>query len=103
LSLNVSREILQQNRQIQAIRKHLVRRVLAALKDMKTSSGDKYKSFWGEFGAVFKEGLLGFEEGAERVLELVLAASTYVPAGLTSLADYVARMKEGQEAIYYMT
>ncbi len=103
LSLNVSREILQQNRQIQAIRKHLVRRVLAALKEMKESNADKYTTFWGEFGAVVKEGLLAFEEGAERVLELVLAPSTYVPAGLTSLGDYVARMKEGQEAIYYMT
>jgi len=103
LSLNVSREILQQNRQIQAIRKHLVRRVLAALKEMKESNADKYGTFWAEFGAVMKEGLLGFEEGAERVLELVMAPSTYVPAGLTSLGDYVARMKEGQEAIYYMT
>src|SRR5438552_8651253 len=103
LSLNVSREILQQNRQIQAIRKYLVRRVLAALKDMKESSADKYRTFWTEFGAVLKEGLLGFEEGAERVLELVLAPSTYVPAGLTSLGDHVARMKDGQEAIYYMT
>jgi molecular chaperone HtpG len=70
---------------------------------MKESNADKYKTFWGEFGAVVKEGLLAFEEGAERVLELVLAPSTYVPAGLTSLGDYVARMKEGQEAIYYMT
>jgi len=103
LSLNVSREILQQNRQIQAIRKHLVRRVLAVLKEMKESNADKYGTFWAEFGAVMKEGLLGFEEGAERVLELVMAPSTYVPAGLTSLGDYVARMKEGQEAIYYMT
>jgi len=103
LSLNVSREILQQNRQIQAIRKYLVRRVLAALKDMKESNADKYRTFWAEFGAVLKEGLLGFEEGAERVLELVMAPSTYVPTGLTSLGDYVARMKEGQEAIYYMT
>jgi molecular chaperone HtpG len=103
LSLNVSREILQQNRQIQAIRKYLVRRVLAALKDMKESSADKYRTFWGEFGAVLKEGLLGFEEGADRILELVLAPSTYVPTGLTSLGDYIARMKDGQEAIYYMT
>jgi len=103
LSLNVSREILQQNRQIQAIRKHLVRRVLAALKEMKESSADKYRTFWAEFGAVLKEGLLAFEEGTERVLELAMAPSTYVPAGLTSLGDYVARMKEGQDAIYYMT
>ena len=103
LSLNISREILQQNRQIQAIRKHLVRRVLGALKDMKESNADKYRTFWAEFGAVVKEGLLAFEEGAERVLELVMAPSTYVPAGLTSLGDYVSRIKDGQEAIYYMT
>jgi molecular chaperone HtpG len=103
LSLNVSREILQQDRQIQAIRKHLVRRVLAALKDMKESDAEKYRTFWKEFGAVVKEGMLGFEEGHEKILELVLAPSTFAPEGLTSLGDYVARMKEGQEAIYYMT
>ena len=103
LSLNVSREILQQDRQIQAIRRHLVRRVLGALKDMKDSDADKYRTFWTEFGAVVKEGLLGFEEGQERVLELVMAPSTYVAGGVTSLGDYVSRMKEGQEAIYYMT
>jgi molecular chaperone HtpG len=103
LSLNVSREILQQDRQIQAIRKHLVRRVLGALKEMKEGDADKYRTFWTEFGAVLKEGLIAFDEGHERVLELVLAPSTFAPAGLTSLGDYVARMKEGQDAIYYMT
>jgi molecular chaperone HtpG len=103
LSLNISREILQQNRQIQAIRKHLVRRVLGALKDMKESNAEKYRTFWAEFGAVVKEGMLAFDEGQERVLELLLAPSTYVPGGLTSLGDYVSRLKEGQEAIYYMT
>jgi molecular chaperone HtpG len=103
LSLNVSREILQQDRQIQAIRRHLVRRVLGALKEMKEGDADKYRTFWGEFGAVLKEGLIAFEEGQERLLELLLAPSTYVPAGLTSLGDYVSRMKDGQDAIYYMT
>lgn len=103
LSLNVSREILQQDRQIQAIRKHLVRRVLGALREMKEGDPDKYRTFWKEFGAVLKEGMLAFEEGHDRILELVLAASTFAPAGLTSLGDYVSRMKEGQEAIYYMT
>jgi molecular chaperone HtpG len=103
LSLNVSREILQQDRQIQAIRKHLVRRVLGALKEMKDGDADKYRTFWTEFGAVLKEGLIAFDEGHERILELVLAPSTFAPAGLTSLGDYVSRMKEGQEAIYYMT
>jgi molecular chaperone HtpG len=103
LSLNVSREILQQDRQIQAIRKHLVRRVLGALKEMKEGDADKYRTFWREFGAVLKEGMLAFDEGHDRILELVLAPSTFAPAGLTSLGDYASRMKEGQEAIYYMT
>src|SRR4030095_13023843 len=103
LSLNVSREILQKDRQIQAIRKHLARRLLGALKEMKEQRADKYRTFWPEFGAVLKEGLLGFEDNQDRILDVVLAASTAAPAELTSLAGYVSRMKEGQEAIYYMT
>ena len=98
LSLNVSREILQKDRQIQAIRKHLTRRLLAALKDLPR---EPYVKFWPEFGAVLKEGLIGFDENQDRILELVMAQST--SEGLTSLADYVTRMKEGQDAIYYMT
>ena len=103
LSLNVSREILQKDRQIQAIRKHLARRLVGALKEMKEQRADKYRTFWPEFGAVLKEGLLGLEDNQDRILDVVLAASTAAPAELTSLADYVSRMKEGQEAIYYMT
>ncbi len=102
LSLNVSREILQKDRQIQAIRKYLVRRLLAALKEMREQRAERYRTFWVEFGAVLKEGLLGLEEEPERLLELVLAASTEGPA-LTSLGEYVARMKTGQAAIYYLT
>jgi molecular chaperone HtpG len=102
LSLNVSREILQKDRQVQAIRKYLVRRLLAALKEMKEQRTEKYRTFWTEFGAVLKEGLLGFDEGQDKLLELVLAASTDGPA-LTGLAEYVGRMKEGQPAIYYLT
>jgi molecular chaperone HtpG len=98
LSLNVSREILQKDRQIQAIRKHLTRRLLGALKDLPR---EQYVQFWPEFGAVLKEGLIGFDENQDRILELVMAQST--SEGLASLADYVARMKEGQDAIYYMT
>src|SRR5215475_7529415 len=97
LSLNVSREILQKDRQMQAIRKHLARRVLGALKDMPR---EKYVKFWPEFGAVLKEGLIGLDENQERILELVLTPSTN--GELTSLADYVGRMKDGQDAIYYM-
>jgi molecular chaperone HtpG len=105
LSLNVSREILQKDRQIQAIRKHLARRLLGTLKEMKEQRAERYRTFWPEFGAVLKEGLLGFEESQDRILELVLAPSTSgaAPDELTSLAEYVGRMKEGQEEIYYMT
>jgi molecular chaperone HtpG len=102
LSLNVSREILQQDRQIQAIRRHLVRRLLGALKEMKDERSDKYRTCWAEFGAVLKEGLLGFDDNQERILELVLAPSTSSTTEPTSLGDYVGRMVEGQPAIYYM-
>ena len=101
LPLNVSRELLQKNRQIQAIRKYLVRRLLAAFKEMKEQRVERYRTLWAEFGAVLKEGLLGLEEEPDRLLELVLAASTDGPA-LTSLGEYVTRMKSGQPAIYYL-
>jgi molecular chaperone HtpG len=102
LSLNISREILQKDRQVQAIRKHLVRRILGALKEMKEQRPDNYRTVWSEFGAVVKEGLMAFEDGQDKLLELVMAPST---AGATpvSLGDYVKRMKDGQPAIYYLT
>ena len=102
LSLNVSREILQKDRQVQAIRKYLVRRILGALKEMKEQRPETYQTFWTEFGAVLKEGLVAFEEGHDKLLELVLAPSTDGPTP-TSLGDYVTRMKEGQPAVYYVT
>ena len=102
LSLNVSREILQKDRQVQAIKKHLVRRILSALKEMREQRPEKYGTFWTEFGAVLKEGLVGFEEGHDKLLELVMTPSTDGPAP-TSLGDYVKRMKEGQPAIYHVT
>jgi molecular chaperone HtpG len=79
-----------------------VRRLLAALKEMKEERADRYRTFWAEFGAVLKEGLLGLEEDQDKLLELVLAASTEGPV-LVSLGEYVGRMKEGQPAIYYLT
>jgi molecular chaperone HtpG len=103
LSLNVSREILQQNRQIQAIRRHLVRRLLGALKEMKDERPDRYRAFWAEFGPVLKEGLLGLDDSQEQILALVLAPSTHGAAEPTSLDAYLGRMKEGQPGIYYMT
>jgi molecular chaperone HtpG len=103
LSLNVSREMLQKDRQIQAIRKHLVRRILGALEDLVTGGRVRYTEFWREFGPVLKEGLLSLDEERDKLLDLVLAPSTRDPQELTTLAEYVERMKEGQEAIYYMT
>ncbi|MFI6870990.1 molecular chaperone HtpG [Nocardia sp. NPDC050406] len=109
LSLNVSREILQQDRQIRAIRKRLVKKVLSTVKDMKTAAssedGDttKYDTFWKEFGRVLKEGLLSDQDNRETILGVASFASTHSETELTSLAEYVERMKDGQEAIYYLT
>ena len=101
LSLNVSRELLQKDRQIQAIRRHLVRRLLATLEEMLRDRRERYAEFWAEFGTVLKEGLLSFDDGADKLLDLVLAASTREGSALTTLGEYVGRMKDGQDAIYY--
>src|SRR5262249_29977162 len=82
--------------------KFLVRRVLGTLKEMKEQRPERYQTFWTEFGAVLKEGLVTFEDGQDKILELILASSTDGPSP-TSLGDYVKRMKEGQPAIYYVT
>ncbi|MEO8213412.1 MAG: molecular chaperone HtpG, partial [Myxococcales bacterium] len=104
LSLNVSREILQKDRQIQVIRKQLVKKVLGALEDMKRDAAAEYQAFWEDFGPVIKEGLLAYDASdKDKLLELVMVPSTAHPTQLTSLADYVGRMKEGQDAIYYLT
>lgn len=103
LSLNVSRETLQKDRQIQAIKKHLVRRVLDTLRGLRDGKAEAYGRFWKEFGPVLKEGLVAWEEPHDRLLELVLAPSTHHASEATSLVDYAGRMKEGQVAIYYMT
>ncbi|MEU2337659.1 molecular chaperone HtpG [Streptomyces sp. NPDC006654] len=103
LSLNISREILQHDRQIQGVRRHLVKKVLRAVKDMQTSNSEGYEAFWGQFGRVLKEGLIEDRDNTDALLELVSAASTNDPEKTTTLREYVARMKEGQEAIYYLT
>ncbi|MCA9727500.1 MAG: molecular chaperone HtpG [Candidatus Eisenbacteria bacterium] len=151
LSLNISREILQQDRQITLMRKRLEKKVLGTLEELKEAwrkasdgaataesvaadsqavdeaetagdtdggakadadstdgSGDttaetpKFLTFWNEFGKVLKEGAYRGGEHQERILSLCLVASTHGP-GYTTLADYVGRMKEGQEKIYYLT
>jgi molecular chaperone HtpG len=103
LSLNVSREILQQDRQIQAIRKRLVRKVLGTIKDLRTKRPETYATFWEQFGRALKEGLLTDTDNRETILACCSFASTQDSSALTTLADYVARMKEGQEQIYVLT
>jgi molecular chaperone HtpG len=102
LSLNVSREMLQQDRQIQTIRKHLIKKVLDRLKELAKDDAEKYETFWLEFGPVVKEGLLDFEEKRDRILDLVLAPSSVDDLKQTSLSDYKKRMSPEQEAIYFI-
>jgi len=103
LSLNVSREMLQQNRQIQRMRNGIVGKVLDTLKDMRENEDENYHTFWGEFGRVLKEGLFQDAEKRATLFELMLCASTNSETDLTSLRDYVTRMKPEQNTIYYMT
>jgi molecular chaperone HtpG len=103
LSLNVSREILQQDRQIQMMRRRLVKKVLSTVKDMMTDNVDRYKTFWKEFGRAVKEGLLNDFENREAILDIASFASTYHAENLTTLRQYLERMKEGQRHIYFMT
>ena len=103
LSLNVSREMLQSNAQIEVIRKHLVKKVLDALKELKDGDREKYRGFWAQFGPVIKEGLLDPSQKRERILDLVLCESTAEESGVTSLAEVVSRMPEDQQSIYYLT
>jgi molecular chaperone HtpG len=103
LSLNVSRETLQQDRQIQLMRRRLVKKVLSTVKDMMTGNTEAYKTFWKEFGRPVKEGLLNDFENQDSILEIASFASTHDAEQLTTLRQYLERMKEGQEHIYYMT
>jgi molecular chaperone HtpG len=102
LPLNVSRELLQESRDVKTIREGATKRVLSMLEDLAENQKEKYASFWKEFGAVLKEGVGEDHANAERLAKLLRFASTQADAGV-SFADYVARMKEGQESIYYVT
>ncbi|MEO3748027.1 molecular chaperone HtpG [Plantactinospora sp. B5E13] len=103
LSLNISREILQQDRHIQLMRRRLVKKVLSTVKDLQANHAERYQTFWREFGRAVKEGLLGDFDNQNTILEISSFASTHDPEQLTTLAGYVERMKEGQTEIYYMT
>ncbi len=102
LPLNVSREVLQQNRQVRAIQKHLVKKIVDALLNLRKNRWDDYQIFWREFGPAVKEGLLMGPERNDKLLDLVVAESTK-DVGLRSLADYLADMPEGREQIYYLS
>jgi len=105
LPLNVSREILQQSRDVETIRNASVKRVLGLLEDLAANQTEQYATFWKEFGRVLKEGVVEDAANRDRIAKLMRCASTHadVAEQTVSLADYVGRMKEGQEAIYYVT
>jgi molecular chaperone HtpG len=106
LPLNVSRELLQESRDVKAIREGSTKRVLSMLEALADSENEaeraKYAAFWKEFGPVLKEGVGEDHANQERLAKLLRFASTQADEGV-SLADYVKRVKEGQEAIYYIT
>ncbi|MYS22301.1 molecular chaperone HtpG [Streptomyces sp. DvalAA-14] len=103
LSLNVSREILQQDRQIQLMHRRLTKKVLSTVKDMMTAAPERYATFWREFGRVLKEGLLSDFENRDTILGVSSFATTHDKDEPTTLAQYVARMKDGQDHIFYLT
>jgi molecular chaperone HtpG len=105
LPLNVSREILQESRDVEAIRKGCVNRVLGMIEDMAENQEDKFAVFWTEFGSVLKEGVGEDWSNKERIAKLLRFSSTADSGDkqVVALNDYVGRMKEGQDKIYYIT
>ena len=109
LPLNVSREILQESRDVKIIRESSTKRVLSMLEDLANSDDDvkkeKYRTFWTQFGQVLKEGVGEDQPNQERILKLLRFASTHTDSAdqTVSLAQYISRMKEGQDKIYYVT
>jgi molecular chaperone HtpG len=106
LPLNVSRELLQESRDVKAIREGSTKRVLGMLESLANSEDEaeraKYAAFWKDFGVVLKEGIGEDHANHERLTKLLRFTSTHADEGV-SLADYVGRMKEGQESIYVIT
>jgi molecular chaperone HtpG len=105
LPLNVSREFLQQNRAIDTIRSALVKKVLGDLKKTANKDSEKYAAFWNEFGKIMKEGVVDDHENKEKVAELLRFASTENKDDVqnVSLDDYISRMKDDQQDIYFVT
>jgi molecular chaperone HtpG len=105
LPLNVSREILQESRDVRMIREGSTKRILSMLEDMSDNDPQKYATFWTQFGQVFKEGVGEDSTNRERIAKLLRFASSANdgPEQNVSLADYVGRMKDKQDSIYYVT
>ncbi len=103
LPLNISRELLQENRQVQRMSKGIVGKVLVALKDLSEKEPEKYLTFWSAFGRIFKEGVFQDPENRDAILELARFNTTQQEGAPSSLAAYIERMKPGQEAVYYIT
>jgi molecular chaperone HtpG len=104
LPLNVSREILQENKLLEKIRAGAVKKVLGMFEDLaKSEDAAQYKTFWKEFGQVLKEGVIEDSKNRERIAKLLRFSSTSNDAQDVSLDEYIARMQEGQEKIYFIT
>ena len=105
LPLNVSRELLQESRDVKAIREGSTKRILSLLEDMAENKKEDYSTFWAEFGQVLKEGTGEDTANLERIAKLLRFASTKdgVDTQVVTLEEYVSRMKEGQDTIYYVT
>ncbi|MGF2944435.1 molecular chaperone HtpG [Mycobacterium sp. Lab-001] len=103
MSLNVSREILQQDRQVNAIRRRLTKKILSTIKDLQSERPDDYRTLWNQFGRAIKEGLLSDADNRETLLGVCSFASTHSEEEATTLAEYVERMKDGQTQIFYAT
>ena len=102
LPLNVSRELLQHDGRIVQMRRWITRKVIDHLQSMKQKDDSKYQRFWAEFGRLLKEGVAADADHRDRIVPLLLFASSNDAATLTDLAGYVSRMKEGQTEIYYL-
>jgi molecular chaperone HtpG len=103
LPLNISRQMLQQERHITLIRKWLTKKTLDTLQELKEKDSDRYLLFWQQFGRALKEGLASDYDNKDRILSLLLFESSNDARKLTTLKSYVERMKEGQKEIYYLT
>lgn len=103
LPLNISRQTLQQDRHFRQMQKWLTRKVLDDLRDVMEKDFDQHLAFWKEFGRALKEGVASDYENKDRIMGLLLFASSNDPENLTTLKDYVSRMRPEQEEIYYLT